>query len=119
MNHLKVVKELLAVTSTDPNKGRIIDSKTPLSVSSENGHIEVMEHLLNDSRVNANKGWVFDNWSIIEKEDTVIKNSSKDISGTSYQGRSFVNFRNLACNNFFPMLQISDARILQILVRTS
>ena len=62
VNNLKAVKELLTVTGIDPNKGRNLDGKTPLSVSSEKGHNEVIVHLLNNSLVNVNEGWVFDNW---------------------------------------------------------
>ena len=91
MNNLKAVGELLAVTSIDPNKGRNLDEKTPFSISSENGHFKVMEQLLNHSKVNVNKGWVFDNWpSHVEKATELSNNSAQDISGSYYEGGVFL-----------------------------
>ena len=87
LNNLHAVKEILAVTTLEPNKGRAIDGKTPFSIASENGYFDAMELLLNHSTVNVNEGWMFDSWPSLKDEKIASLNNSKcDTSGIPYEG---------------------------------
>ena len=113
MNNLKAVEELLAVPQIDPNTGRSSDGKTPFSISSERGYFDVMELLLNHSRINVNEGWVFDSWPSLKEEEIAHWNSTLHYtSRISFKGYIFFTSEKLTLNKDF-FLHFHRSKMLQ------
>ena len=91
MHKTEAVKALLTVPQIDPNKGTTTYGKTPFSISSEKGYDDVMELLLNNSKVNVNEGWMFDSWSSFKKDKVHgFSNIQNHTSALSRKGKNFI-----------------------------